>query len=127
MFSFLKITRPLNLSIVVLTQFLLEYLILIPAFQLSDYQLVLDEFHFALLSLVTVLIAASGYIINDIEDHEIDLLNKGEKAIVGKRISIAVAQRYYWILVVIGSFLSIYLAVYAGNILLVFIYPIAVF
>lgn len=124
---FARLVRLPNLLIVVLTQYLLEYYILVPALQIADYQYVLDDVRFALLSLTTVLIAASGYVINDIEDHEIDQMNKPEKVILGKFISIKSAQIIYWSLVILGMVISIYLAIYVENFLLFFIYPSAVF
>jgi 4-hydroxybenzoate polyprenyltransferase len=124
---FARLIRLPNLLIVVLTQYLLEYLILVPALQIADYQYVLDDVRFALLSFVTVLIAASGYVINDIEDHEIDRLNKPEKVVVGKYLSVAKAKWLYWSLVVLGMVISIYLALFVQNFLLFFIYPAAVF
>jgi len=124
---FIRLVRLPNLLIVVLTQYLLEYFILIPALQIADYQYVLDDVRFALLSFTTVLIAASGYIINDIEDHEIDRLNKPEKLIVGKYLSIKSAKIIYWVLVVLGMLISIYLAIHVQNFLLFFIYPAAIF
>lgn len=124
---FARLIRLPNLIIVVFTQYLLEYLILVPALQLADYQYVLDDVRFALLSFVTVLIAAAGYVINDIEDHKIDQLNKPEKVVVGKYLSVKKAQQLYWFLVVLGMAISVYLALFVQNFLLFFIYPAAVF
>ncbi|MFT4760938.1 MAG: 4-hydroxybenzoate polyprenyltransferase [Paraglaciecola sp.] len=124
---FARLVRLPNLLIVVFTQYLLEYLILVPALQIAGYSYVLDDFRFALLSFVTVLIAAAGYVINDIEDYEIDQLNKPEKVVVGKFLSVKKAQQLYWFLVILGMAISIYLAIYVQNFLLFFIYPAAVF
>lgn len=123
----LKLVRLPNLIIVVLTQYLLEYYILVPALEIAEYQYVLDHLRFALLSFTTVLIAASGYIINDIEDYEIDLLNKPDKVIVGKYLSVSTAHKLYWFVVTLGLLISIYLAIYVENFLLVLIYPAAIF
>lgn len=123
----LKLVRFPNLMIVVLTQYLLEYLILLPALQIAGYAYVLDDFHFALLSLTTVLIAASGYVINDLEDYEIDRINRPERLIVGKFISLQKAATIYWMLVATGMAISVYLAIHVDNFPLVLIYPAAVF
>lgn len=125
--SFLKLIRFPNLIIVVLTQYLLQYLILIPAFQEAELSPLLDHFHFAILVLSTVLIAAGGYIINDLEDYEIDLLNKPEKAIVNQLISEKNAWKLYWGISLFGFLISLYLAFYVKNLPLIFIYPIAIF
>ena len=125
--SFLKLIRFPNLIIVVLTQYLLQYLILIPAFQSTELSPLLDHFHFAILVLSTVLIAAGGYIINDLEDYEIDLLNKPEKVIINQFISEENAWKLYWGISVFGFLISLYLAFYVKNLPLIFIYPIAIF
>ena len=62
-----------NLLIVALTQYLLYHLLLLPNFQKAGISPTLDPFHFFLLVLITVLIAASGYVINDLIDYKKDL------------------------------------------------------
>jgi len=124
---FLKLIRFPNLIIVVLTQYLLQYLILIPAFEKGGLSPLLDHFHFFLLVLSTLIIAAGGYIINDLEDYEIDLLNKPEKVIINKFISAKNARQLYWGISIFGFLISLYLAFYVDNIPLILIYPIAVF
>ena len=125
--SFLKLIRFPNLIIVVLTQYLLQYLILVPAFESVGISPLLDHFHFSILVLSTVLIAAGGYIINDLEDYEIDLLNKREKVIINQYISADNAWKMYWGVSIFGFLISFYLAFYVSNLPLIFIYPIAIF
>ena len=125
--SFLKLIRFPNLIIVVLTQYLLQYLILVPAFESVGISPLLDHFHFSILVLSTVLIAAGGYIINDLEDYEIDLLNKREKVIINQFISVDNAWKMYWGVSIFGFLISFYLAFYVSNLPLIFIYPIAIF
>ncbi|MFK8008914.1 MAG: geranylgeranylglycerol-phosphate geranylgeranyltransferase [Saprospiraceae bacterium] len=125
--SFLKLIRFPNLIIVVLTQYLLQYLILVPAFESVGLSPLLDHFHFSILVLSTVLIAAGGYIINDLEDYEIDLLNKPEKVIINQYISAKNAWKLYWGVSVFGFLISLYLAFYVKNLPLIFIYPTAIF
>jgi 4-hydroxybenzoate polyprenyltransferase len=63
-----------------------------------------------MLVLATLCIAAAGYIINDIQDIEIDRINKPENVIVGNKISEKMAFTLFIILnsigVVLGFFLS---------------------
>jgi len=125
--KFLQLIRFPNLFIVVLTQYLLQYFILIPAFRKSNFTPLLDHFHFFILVLSTLIIAAGGYIINDIEDLEIDLMNKPEKVIVGKFISVKNAHRLYWGITLIGFLISLYLAFYVQNLPLILIYPTAIY
>lgn len=123
---FLKLIRFPNLIIVILTQYLLQYLILLPAFESVKLSPLLDHFHFALLVFSTVLIAAGGYIINDIEDYEIDILNKPEKTIINKWISAKNAKKLYWGFSIFGFSIALYLAFYVKNLPLVLIYPTAI-
>lgn len=125
MTSFLKIIRFPNLLIVSLTQLVLEYLVLLPTLQKAAIMPLLDNFHFGLLVFTTIIIAAAGYITNDIEDYELDIINKPQKVIIGNGITKKSAIRYYWILVVIGFLLAIYLALHINNFKLVLLYPTA--
>lgn len=90
-------------------------------------QPVLHDFPFFLLVLSTVLIAAGGYIVNDIEDVEIDKLNKPEhKRIVGRVFSLKTAWLAYHFSNVLGFVISLYLAFYVQNVEQLLIYPAAV-
>ena len=75
---FFRLIRFSNLIIVALTQYLLQYYILLPELKKVNLTPLLPDFEFFLLVFSTILIAAGGYIINDIEDVEIDKLNKPE-------------------------------------------------
>ena len=121
----LRLIRPLNLVIVAFTQYLLEFLILIPIFEMNGISPILDMPRFLLLVASTVLIAAGGYVINDIEDVEIDRINKPEKQIVSQSISVRSAWIYYFSLFFIGFVISLYLAIYINNLPLLGIYPAA--
>lgn len=116
-----------NLVIVALTQYLLYYLLLFPRFQEYEISPTLDPLHIFLFVLVTVIIAASGYIINDIIDLKIDLINKPDKTLINHTVSKSKAYLIYWITIIIGGILAAYLAVYVQQFPLFVIYPIAVF
>ena len=123
----LRLVRFPNLVIVVLTQYLLQYAILKPAIHPLGMMPVLPHFEFFLLVLSTVLIAAGGYVINDIEDIEIDKLNKPEKKrIVGRVYSLKTSWLIYWFCTILGFLISLYLAFYVKNIVQLMIYPVAV-
>ena len=122
---FLKLIRFPNLLIVAFTQYLLQYLVLVPSLRRSDFSPILDDFHFFLLVFTTVIIAANGYIINDLKDYEIDILNKPEKVIINQKISFSTAKVLYLGLTILGFFISFYLANHVGNLWLVLIYPTA--
>jgi 4-hydroxybenzoate polyprenyltransferase len=124
--AFLKLIRYPNLGIVVLTQFLF-YRFIQQVFIENDIKAVLDLPHFSLLVLTTVCIAASGYIINDIMDYQIDLINKPERMVIGKAIPIEKAKQLYAIIILSGAIIALYLAWYVQNFNLFLIYPVAVF
>lgn len=124
---FLQLIRFPNLLIVVLTQLLIYFIVFVPNFSVANITPDLDLLHLSLLIFSTVCIAAGGYIINDILDLEIDQINKPEKTIIGNQISIKNAHWLYWGSILLGFFISIYLAIKTNNLPLLSLYPIAVF
>jgi len=123
---FLRLIRFPNLIIVALTQYLLQYLLLVPAFRQGGIEPALDFLHFTLLVISTLIIAAGGYIINDIVDYQIDVINKPDKVLINRKISMPTAYRLYYSLSLLGFIISLYLAFYVENVPLVLIYPAAV-
>ena len=108
--NYLKITRPLNWTIVALLQFVMYYKILLPIFKANGVVSVYGLYLFPLFVLVTVLIAASGNVINDIVDVDIDRINKPDKWIVGNLITLTNATRFYYSLVIVGGVLAYMIA-----------------
>ena len=124
----LRLIRFPNLVIVALTQYLLQYAVLMPDITRLGMLPVLPHFPFFLLVLSTVLIAAGGYIVNDIEDVDIDKQNKPEhKRIVGRVYSLKKAWLIYGFCTVLGFIISLYLAFYVKDVIQFVIYPSAVF
>ncbi|SDJ78395.1 4-hydroxybenzoate polyprenyltransferase [Flavobacterium noncentrifugens] len=72
--------------------------------------LALNDFQYILLVFSTVLIAAAGYVINNIFDQETDGENKPKHVIVGKYISEAMAYNIYVGLNISGVAIGFYLA-----------------
>jgi 4-hydroxybenzoate polyprenyltransferase len=70
----------------------------------------LNDWQYGLLVLATVLIAAAGYVINDILDQETDYDNDKGNVIVGKLISEKAAYNLYFILNITGVGIGYYLA-----------------
>ena len=70
----------------------------------------LNDWQYGLLVLATVLIAAAGYVINDILDQETDYYNDKGNVIVGKLISEKVAYNFYFVLNITGVGIGYYLA-----------------
>ncbi len=93
----------------------------------SNYSFLLKPTQFFLLVISTLLIAAGGYIINDIEDVKIDKLNKPvKKQIVGRQISLRKTWILYTALTLVGFFISVYLANFVHRFDQLVIYPAAV-
>lgn len=81
--AFLKLIRPLNLLIVAFAQFMTAVFLV----KTSPSGLpVIEDPKLYLLILSTVLLTASGYMINDYYDVKIDYVNKPDEVVVGKNI-----------------------------------------
>jgi 4-hydroxybenzoate polyprenyltransferase len=87
-------------------QFLFRYGFL----KFQNIFLSLNDWQYGLLVLATVLIAAAGYVINDILDQETDYDNDKRNVIVGKFISEKAAYNLYFILNITGVGIGYYLA-----------------
>ncbi len=125
--SSIKIIRPLNLFIVALTQCIIFYLVLSPNFQEYGLSLILNGFLAPLFILVTILITAGGYVINDIIDYEADLINKQQKVFIGRDgMTMKNAWLFYAIILIVGFSISAFIAHSLGNIKLSGIYIVAV-
>lgn len=104
--AFFKLIRYQNLILLALMQFTFRYGFL----ELQNVGLALADFQYALLVLATVLIAAGGYVINNIFDQETDLENKPNNVIVGKSISESNAYNIYAVLNIIAVSIGYYLS-----------------
>lgn len=122
--NYLRIIRPVNLGIIILTQLLLRFCVIETFYNLSAVKPALSYLDLSLLILSTVLIAAGGYIINDYYDQEIDTTNKPDKLILGKSISIKNTIIYYWIVNGIGVSVGFYLAIKIDYYVLGYIFPV---
>jgi 4-hydroxybenzoate polyprenyltransferase len=75
----------------------------------------------------TVLIAAGGYIVNDLMDQKADTFNKPEKIYIGKgKITPLIGWVYYSIVVLAGLGIAYYIADNIDKLHLLTIYPVAV-
>jgi 4-hydroxybenzoate polyprenyltransferase len=104
--KYLKLIRYQNLILLALMQLIVRF------GYLEQIKIPLSLFYwqYALLVLSTVLIAAGGYVINDIFDQEIDFENKPNQSIVGKSISENTAYIIYASLTITGVALGFILA-----------------
>lgn len=86
-----------------------------------------NSFEFVLFVFTTLLVTASGYIINDIYDIETDRINKPDKRIIDVHLSLSAAWKIYFSMILTGALISFYLAVQRNDLFYWFIYPAAVF
>ena len=112
--SFLKLIRLPNLLIIAFTQYMVRWCLIYSILKVRGYELQMGEFDFFLLSLSTVMIAASGYIINDYFDVKIDRINKPEKLLIDKHIKRRVAMGAHIVINIIAISIGVLLAYKIG-------------
>jgi len=115
MIHFLNLIRWKNLLIIALMQYLVKYALLLPFRDSHGVITSLNDFNFFLLVLATLLIAAGGYVINDIYDIETDKINKPDKIIINKHIEEKNAFTLFMALTIIGVVLGFYLSYKVGK------------
>lgn len=103
---YLKLIRYQNLLLLAFMQLLFRYGFL----KFQNIFLSLNDWQYGLLVLATVLIAAAGYVINDILDQETDYDNDKGNVIVGKFISEKAAYNLYFVLNITGVGIGYYLS-----------------
>ena len=116
--AWFKIIRINNLLIIILTQYLIKYCII--NYFVNDFTL--SDINFLILVISTTLIAAAGYIINDIYDIETDKINRKNKVLIGELISIQEATFYYITINIIGLITGTFLVFNIGKPLLIIIF-----
>ena len=79
-------------------------------FKFQNIPLALADWQYGLLVLSTILLAAGGYVINNIFDQETDSDNKPNDVIVGRGISETQAYNLYFALTVSGVAIGFYLS-----------------
>lgn len=103
---FLKLIRIQNLLMLALMQLVFKYGFL----DLQQIPQALDDFHYWLLVLTTVSLAAAGYIINDVHDRETDLENKPDRVLVSGKVGETAAYNLFFAFSVLGVGLGFYLS-----------------
>ncbi|GGF13479.1 geranylgeranylglycerol-phosphate geranylgeranyltransferase [Flavobacterium limi] len=104
--KYLKLIRYQNLLMLAIMQVLFRYCFL----KQQNIPLALSDWQYGLLVLSTVLIAAAGYVINNIFDVETDSINKPKDVIIDKGISEAVGYNIYIALNIAGVAIGFYLS-----------------
>lgn len=104
--NFLKLIRYQNLLMLAFMQLIFRF----GFFKFQNIPLALADWQYGLLVLSTVLIAAGGYVINNIFDQNTDNDNKPNDVIVGISISETQAYNVYFALTVSGVTIGFYLS-----------------
>jgi 4-hydroxybenzoate polyprenyltransferase len=104
--KYLKLIRYQNLLLLAFMQLIFRYGFL----KLQHIPLALNDWQYGLLILSTVMLAAGGYVINNICDQESDTENKPQNVIVGNTISETAAYNIYVALNIIGVGIGFYLS-----------------
>jgi len=104
--KYLKLIRYQNLLLLALMQLLFRYGFL----EYQNIPLALNDWQYCLLVFATLMIAAGGYIINNIMDQPTDIINKPNQVVVGKYISETNAYNIYLVLNVLGVGTGFYLS-----------------
>ena len=115
--------RPVNLLVIMVTQVLIYYFIILPPLIVNNITPALDGILIPLFISVTVILAAGANIINDIKDQAIDLHNKPDKVLVTEKNSKSVLI-FYWTLLIAGGVIATFISTSIGKIELCLIYPV---
>src|ERR1019366_1291714 len=114
MFAFLKLIRLQNLLIIALTQYMVRWCLIYPILKTRGFELQFSNFHFFLIVLSTVMIAAAGYIINDYFDVRIDKINKPQHLVIDKGVKRRVAMGAHTVINIIAVIISLYVSYSIG-------------
>jgi 4-hydroxybenzoate polyprenyltransferase len=115
-----------NLLITAIVQYLLYFKVLVPVFSLHEITPSFDWLRFSMLVLVTMCIAAGGYIVNDIMDVRTDLINRPDRTIISKRMAPQTASWLYFMFQLVGFICWLYLVFYLRQIPLLGIFPLLI-
>ncbi|TXF90707.1 hypothetical protein FUA23_04505 [Neolewinella aurantiaca] len=121
----LKVLRFPNLVVVAATQLLVFYRVLLPAFQQEGIATVLSPWKLFEMITITLLITASGYLINDLQDETTDGINRPGANPVA-RLGRPTVMWFYGVSILVAFMISQLLAYRLGELHLLWIFPLAV-
>lgn len=113
----LKLVRWKNLMMMAATMLLVRYTLLWPIARNSGLAVLPDNTAFWLLVVVIVLLSAAGYIVNDIYDLPIDHINKPNRIVIGRRITVNHAIALYVLFNIFAGAAAIWLSTLRGSII----------
>lgn len=120
--AFFKLIRWPNLLMIMLTQVLLNYMVIGHILDLVHVRLPLNNIDFILLMLSTVFMAAFGYAFNDVQDEQVDQINKDHKRIIGHSIPSKLGLKISYVLLALAFIPAIYLAIKLQMVQLIFVH-----
>lgn len=123
---FIRLLRPINLAVIVLTMYVLRYFLLAPVMSSQGLELPTDNFDFGLLVFATLLIAGAGNIINDYFDLRTDRINKPHRLIVGRHIKRRWAMASHFLFSTVAALIGIYLSWHMRSFAIIFFFVVAI-
>lgn len=124
--SFLKLIRWPNLLMIIFMQYALYFVLVERLYAMTGANGAIGYGYLSLLVLITVLITAAGYIINDYFDLGVDRINKPDKMVLGKDISLRTGIILYQVINAIAVLIGFYLAWEAGSWRLGLLFPMII-
>lgn len=125
--AYLKLFRFPNVLMVGLTLILMRYAIIAPILSIYEMELKLPLIAFLAYTLATMLVAATGYAINDYFDRNLDLINRNlADVVVEQKIPAQKVLSIYWILNVVAILLAGFASFKSGKLMVVICYPVII-
>lgn len=100
--TIIRLVRFPNLIIIAMSMVLIQFTLIKPILEMNGQQASINWLVFSFLVISTLLLAAGGYVVNDILDVKIDLINKPDKVLVGKKYPLESCWDLYWTLTISG-------------------------
>lgn len=122
--SVFSLIRWPNLLIAGLVQYLLYFKVLQPVLAQFGISHSLDLLRLSMLVVMTLCVAAGGYIVNDIADVRTDEINRPARVVIGKHLSHQTAYWLYFMFQIVGFTLWLYLVFYVRRIPLLSVFPL---
>jgi len=120
--KYLSLFRWPNILIILLLEYLLKYGLFEKQLHLRGIDFPINDIWFGFFAISTVFVAIAGYIVNDIEDIEIDKINRPDRPISAGIISISQARTLQWFFEIAAVVLGAAVAFHIGHISLVSIH-----